>query len=221
MMANRVFEDRLGIWNITPSKLDAGRLARIRGFDGGIIDDVFLPRSAERRDFERVRAHGLHAHLWTATDGRGPDEMARDTLADIRRVGDVGVDLNVEVPDRELREYMIVLVRRIRAEMPGRRLRLNIAPFKAFALPIPELYRDRWLYVCEQTYDGGMGRFSEADCYADLVEHGVPPGKATLCHGAAGPVRGAPGRVCTLPYLGRRRRGVIFSDDLLAEVGLL
>lgn len=221
-MADRVFEDRLGLWIITPANLP-GRLAAIRGFQGGIIRDLFLPRTAAAADFAAVRTRGLAAHLWVATDGLDPDELAERTLLDLSRLSPGALELNIELPaDDPLPGYIDDVVGAIRRVRRSLRIRLNLATWKGFAAPVVRLLTDPNLYVCEGNYLGNMDELvSAADALADLTGHGVPDAKATVCYAAACKVLGSPARVRTLPDLTRTRRGVIFSDDLMVEAGLL
>jgi len=215
-MANRVFEDRLGLWIVNPANLPS-RLPGIRAYG---IKDVFLPRTADPSDLDSVRAAGLYAHMWAAVDGLSASDYANRTLLDIQRLAPGAVELNVELgADLPLAAYIREVVELIRSKLKSKRLRINVAAWKAFALPGDLLRNDANLYACEQTYAGDMARYSEGDVLANLLDW-IPAAKATLCYGAAGPVPGSSGRVCTLPDLTRRNRGVIFQDDLGAEVGL-
>ena len=218
-MANRVFEDRLGLWIVNPANFPA-RAAGIRALG---VKDVFLPRSAQPSDFAAVRAALLYARLWAAVDGLSAADYANRTLLDIQRLRPGAVELNIELnSDPPLAAYIREVITLIRSKRRFLRLRINIAPFKAVFLPADLLTSDPNLYACEQTYAGGMRRFSEADCYDDLLSWDVPPEKATLCYGAAQPnSTTGPSRVVALPDLSRRNQGVIFQDDLCAEVGLL
>lgn len=237
-MANRVFEDRLGCWivpdgagQVTP------KLARLPGLAALGVKDVFLPRQAQPGDFASVRSAGLGAHLWAATDGLSAADYASRFLLDFQRFGSKGAgELNIELSsDPPLKAYMSTAVELIRTVKPHLPLRLNIAPFKAFALPIDLLQSDARLYVCEQAFYGDMSRVAESDALYDLLAWGVPLAKATVCYGAAALVPNAsrvevPWRVVGLgtrwtwsngAIVGQLRRGVIFQDDLLADVGLL
>jgi hypothetical protein len=221
-VADRVFEDRVGLWIITPANLP-GRLPWIRGFGGGIIRDLFLPRTSTVDDLRRVRDAGLFAHLWVTPDGLPAREYAERVLVDLARLKPGAVELNVELPnDPPLPAYIREVVGRIRAVRPNLRLRLNVAPWKGFALPGELLQQDANLYACEQNYEGNMQNLlSPLDVVSDMVAWGVPQAKATCCYAAACQVLGSPARVRTLPDLHRVHRGVIFSDDLLAEAGLV
>lgn len=221
-MADRVFEDRVGLWVINPANLP-GRLPAIRSFGGGIIRDVFLPRSAELADFKRVRDAGLFAHLWVTPDDLSAIAYADRTLADLARLKPGAVELNVELPaDPPLGPYIGTVVERIRSQRPNLRLRINVAAWKAFALPIARLVADANLYACEQNYLGNMDELvSPADVLSDQLAWGAPAAKVSVCYAAACRVLGSPGRVRTLPDLSRLHRGVIFQDDLMVEAGLL
>ena len=221
-MADRVFEDRLGLWIGSPASLP-GRLQAIRSFHGGIIRDLFLPRTAPASLFGDVRKVGLFAHLYVTPDGLAASAYADRTLADIAQLKPGACDLNIELSaDPPLAAYVETAVRRIRATRQTYRLRVNLAPWKGFAVPAALLAADPALYACEQNYLGNMAELlSPADVLADLVAHGCPASKATVCYAAACRVLGSPDRLRTLPDLSRTKRGVIFTEDLMAEAGLL
>lgn len=221
-MPDRVFEDRVGLWVVDADRGVARRNA-IRAFAGGLVRDVFLPRTATSVHFAELRRVGLYAHLWTAADGRSAMTYAADTLADIHRLGPGACELNIELPsDPPLAAYVEEVVRRIRAVRPRFRLRLNFAGWKGFAVPAELLAHDPNLYACEQAYLGNMDELlSPADVLADLVEHGAPPAKATVCYAAQCTVLGSSSRLRTLPDLRRLHRGVIYQDDLMVDAGLL
>lgn len=215
-----VFRDgRLGVWIVSPANLP-GRLAGLRALG---FTDVFLPRTATKSDVERVRVAGfVGAHLWEAVDGETADEYAERVLADVRRLAVGAADLNVELgSDAALEPFMRRVLRRIRSTMPSRRLRLNVAWRKAGFLPVDLLVDDPNLFACEQNYLGGMEPCSAADALEHLLAAGVPREKAAVCFGGAGPVPPAGSRVATFPTGFPPSRGVVFQDDLLAEVGLL
>lgn len=221
-MADRVFEDRLGLWIGSPdSVLD--RLAAIRAFGGGIIRDLFFPRTVTAGLLGEVRKRGLFAHLYVTPDGLSAQAYADRTLADIARLQPGACELNIELPaDPPLAAYVEEAVRRIRAERRSLRLRLNFAAWKGFAVPRTLLAYDHTLYVCAQNYLGNMDELVSAeDVAADLRAYGAPPAKVTVCYAAACRVLGSPARVRTLPDLSRTRRGVIFTENLMVEAGLL
>jgi len=217
-MANRVFEDRLGLYIVNPTNLPS-RLPGIRVLG---VKDVFLPRTAQPSDLATVRAAGLYAHMWAAVDGLSATDYANRTLLDIQRLRPGAVELNIELgADEPLPGYISEVVRLIRSRHSKMRLRLNVAPWKGFALPAVLLVTDSNLYAAMQNYEGNMDNLlSAADVYANLL-WGAPSSKATVCYAAACRVFGSAERVRTLPDLSRLKRGVIFQDDLLAEVGLL
>lgn len=230
-VANKVFEDRLGLWVINPDSL-ASRLPGIVGFG---IKDVFLPRESDLEDLKRVREAGVFAHLWEAANELSVDEYVAQVLADVKRLKPGAVELNIELKsDPPLKAYIRRAVEQLRKAKPGLRMRINIAPFKGFALPVDLLTSDPNLYVCEQSFYGDLSRVAESDALYDLLSWGVPLGKATVCYGAAAlaPTRaGSPSqRFVGLgtrwtwsdgAVVGTLKRGVIFQDDLMTDVGLL
>lgn len=221
-MADRVFEDRLGLWVTSPAELP-GRLARIEAFAGGAIRDLFFPRDAGVDAFRRAREAGFSAHLYAAPDGLAADAYAERVLADNERLNPGAIELNIELgSDLPLPEYVRRAVALVRRELPRKRLRLNLAAWKGFAIPADLLARDPALYVCEQNYLGNMDELLSAeDVAANLRAYGAPPAKVTVCYAAACRVLGSSSRLRTLPDLSRLRRGVIFQDNLMVEAGLL
>ena len=163
-MANRVFEDRVGLLVVDPDR-GVGRLPAIKSYAGGLIRDVFLPYTAAPADFAAVRATGLYAHLWVATNERSAAELVADTLADLARLKPGALELDLELSsDPPLPAFVSDVYYGIRAKRRNLRIRLNLAPWKGFAIPQLELDADANLYVCEQNYTGNMdGLLSPAD----------------------------------------------------------
>lgn len=221
-------DDRLSLYVVQPAVL-VDRLARTRAALGGTFTDLLLPRSSgpELRGLV-LQAGFTGAGLWVADDGLGPSVLASRTLDDLRRTRLGFLELNVESPaDHRLPAYVAAVVAGIRTRKPRLRIRLNVRHRKATFLPLALLRDDPQLFAAEQCYVDPPGTSmvptSAADALRDLLDHGVPPAKAAVCYGAAGPVGGRTGaqRVATVPVGWRIARGVVFQDDLLAEVGLL
>lgn len=216
-------DNRLGLWIVNPQNL-RGRLSAIRSFAGGQITDLYLPREASRDDFKVVREGSLFAHLWVAPHGRPAATFAAETLKDISSLKPGAVELNIEVPDAEIHEFVSESVTRIRASRKSLRLRVNIAPFKARFLPVSLFGVDPHLYLIEQSYFGNMdGRASEDDVRRDMLGAGIPEEKGSVMYAAhCSPEQGKP-RVPALPSLKHRRlyRGSIYQDDLMADAGYL
>lgn len=221
-MADRVFEDRVGLIIVNTANLP-DRLPKIKAFGGGLIRDLFLPRSCTLADIAKVRNAGLSAHLFVAVDGLTADALVDRTLADLTRVGTRGVELNIELnADAPLPAYVRDVVGGLRTVRPGLRMRLNFAPWKGFAIPADLLAQDPSLYACSQTALGNMDELlSPQDVSADLRAHGCPEHKLTVCYSAACTVLGSAARQRTLPDLSRVHRGVIYQDDLMHDAGLL
>lgn len=224
-------DDRLGLWIVNPANL-TDRLPKIAGALAGTITDLFLPPTATAADRTKVLAFGngrfrgclMYA---VARESITPENFAVEVLSDTARIGAGAADLNVELDGDPARisDYCRRTVARIRQSRPSFRLRLNLAWRKGVAVPVDLVAADPNLYVVEQDYAmtfGDMTPTSSADALDDLIAAGVPRAKAAVCYGAAGPVFPPPApRVVTLGVGWRLRRGVIFQDDLMAEVGLL
>lgn len=221
-MANRVFEDRVGLWVVDPVRGIARRSA-IRAFGGGLIRDVFMPHHSTAAQLDAIREVGLYAHLWTAADGLSAADLAARTLADVARAKPGAVDLNVEgVPDLVLGLYCAELVARIRKRLRSRRLRIVLAPWKGFVVPYLPLATDRALYVCAENYGGNMVElYASEDVAHDLRAWGAPADAVTVMYAAHCRVLGSRERQRVLPDLRKWHRGVIFQDDLMADAGLL
>jgi hypothetical protein len=200
------------------------RLPKIKAFANGQITDIDLPREAQPSDMTKVRQAGFFAHLWTTPHGLTGVAYASQVLGDYDRLRPGAVELNVEVPDNQLEDYMRGVHAAIRAVRPYLRLRFNIAPFKAAFLPVDLLQQDPNLYVIEQAYFGNMdGRAAENEILRDMDEAGVPQEKSSVMYGAhVSSALGKP-RVPALPALTIRalKRGSVYQDDLMVDAGYL
>lgn len=214
-------DNRLGVWIIPSINLTdklAHELPRFR--NAAPITDVFLPEPALASHRDQVRAAGFFCHVWTATHDRDPVTFAKNSVTAFNRVKAGALELNIEEPDFELTLYVEQAVAEVRRVKPNLPLRVNIAPFKAQFMPIEMFVADPNLYIIEQAYFGNMdGRASEFDVLYDLLEHGISGDKASIMYGV---LNGTPTRVHSLPSQVRPwRRGSIYSDDLLADAGLI
>jgi hypothetical protein len=195
------------------------RLPRFKTFKPGRITDLFLPREAQPSDMKLVRDAGYFAHLWTTPHGKSAKAYAAQSLLDVDRLKPGALELNVEVDDLE--PYLRECHRLIRAKKPNLRLRFNVQPFKGAQIPWDAFYDDPHAFVIAQAYGGNMDwRASEFDVLLDL-ERWTPLeelGKLSVMYGAhVSPGEGKP-RVPALPGW-IRRRGSIYSDDLLVDAG--
>lgn len=218
-------DNRLGLWVISPTNLQ-DRLPKIRAFCAGAITDVFVPWNALPQHREAIVASGAFCSMWTTPGNTGPIRFAEESLAAFDRVKPGALELNIEKPDDRMRDFVRDCVGHIRKSKPKLRLRVNIAPFKAQFLPVYLFKTDPNLYLIEQAYFGNMdGRASESDVLMDMLGAGVPMDKCSVMYGAANvdPLTTSTVRVPSLPAMTirRLRRGSIFSDDLMADVGLL
>lgn len=218
-MADKVFEDRLGIYVRGTEELRR-RLPSMRALG---ISDFFLPRTATKVDLDAVRNLGGAAHMWWATDGLSAKDYAERALADIAQKGPGAGALNIELhDDPPLRQYVEDVLRIIRAKRRLYRLAIDFAPFKGFAIPQQRILEDPNLYVRAQNYGGNMDFFfSPSEVKDDLEAWGAPKAKATVLYAAACRVHGSPDRQRVFPELRWPMRGCVYNDDLLSEVGLL
>jgi hypothetical protein len=222
-------DDRLGLWIMPTSSPESftdklrDRLPRFKTFKPGRITDLFLPREAQPSDMDLVRqSKDYFAHLWTTPHGKSAKSYAAQTLLDIDRLRPGAVELNVEVDDLE--PYLRECHRVIRAKKPNLRLRFNVQPYKGAQLPWDIISNDPHAFVISQVYLGNMDmRASEFDVLVDLLSFPLDVGwvvehKCSVMYGAhVSPGEGKP-RVPALPGW-IRRRGSIYSDDLLVDAG--
>mgnify|MGYP001587508146 CR=1 FL=1 len=228
MSGPHVFGDgRVGLWVVNPGNLP-DRLNTIKAFANGMITDVFMPQSSYPTDMNLLRSNGLNAHLWTVPGALSEQAYAAQVLSNINRLAPGAVELNIEVEDQLLGPYVRTVLGALRFARPSYRFRVNIAPYKASFLPGDLIIKAPHLYLAEQTYYGDMSRVSEGEALMDMLDAGVPLPKCSLCYGAAMPLPGQVARVPSLPTLfyndrlvRKLRRGIIFQDDLMVEMGML
>lgn len=226
-----VFGDgRLGCWVGSTSleqalaKTDPNYLARLRAL--GFTDLFFRGPDGSSTVKQRVLGAGFTGcHAWWAVDGLTAQQYAQRCLADIARWQPGAGDLNIELAnDPPLEPYMRSVVTQIRAARPNYRIRLNIGARKGVFVPVDLLQTDPALYVAIQCYAGNMDAlFSAPDMERQLRSVGVPDEKIATCYAGACAVGGisGPARVNTFPTAWLPERGVVFTDDLLADGGLL
>ena len=219
-----VFGDgRLGCWIISIGNLTTDRMTKLRQL--GVTDLLLRGPDGTPAAKSKVLAAGFTGcGAWWAVDGLSVAEYATRCLEDEARWKPGFGDLNIEVGDAVLAPYMRGVVSGIRMVKKAWRLRLVIAPRKYGYVPVDMLQDDPALYVAIENYGGNMdSMFSEADQERGLRQVGVPDEKIATCYAAACAVGGVTGtqRVNTFPLGFVPTRGVIFTDDLLAQVGLL
>lgn len=243
---NAFDEGRVGLWIDDPSNF-VGRATNIVRFANGMFTDCFLPRTASVEQFDIInqtwRPDGslMKAALYEVPHDLTADAFCDQVGSDLFRINAPSVELDIEKPDDILAQFIRDVVNGLRQgkrnkantdwlrwPRPTRPFRINIAPNKGWALPVSLVNNDPNLYVAEQCYYGDMSRVSEAEVAKDVVSRGIPWDKFAPCYGAAGPVKLDGTRGITLPsvfYEGRvaakLKKGIVFQDDLMAEVGLL
>lgn len=238
MTGPHVFKDgRIGLWIISPANLPS-RLPKIKASFGGIVTDIFLPLNgsspADRSHVKLVRDASFFANAYAIAPASGSGSaFATECLGRIATLGTGALEVDIEPGnDATIDPFGRSFMTTFRGTRPSYRVAFNIAPFKGGFLPIDLIRDDENLFVRQQTYYGDMSRVSEAECFMDLLDAGVPYEKAGLCYGAAAlvPEDQNTERVVGLGTIwtwsnGQAvrplRRGVIFQDDLLAEVGLI
>lgn len=216
-------DNRLGLWCIENSGLKSKLehvLPRLRALLP--VTDIFLPGHAATREHrDLVRAHGFYVSVYTIPHSETPRAYAARSLRQLASIGGGALEMNIEIPDSQIKGFVSEAVARIRETNPNLRVRVNIAPYKAQFLPAELVRSDPNLYVIEQAYLGNMDAVVPADhCYRDMIDYGIPPHKASVMYAAyCSPRPGLP-RAPVLPAV-QRYRGAIYSDDLLIASGLL
>ena len=219
MIGPHVYGDgRIGCWFMQNESFTDKLRHRLPQVKALGVTDAFLPRTATWTDKALVREIDLFVALYeTPPRGQTAAQYAAQTVKDVDALK-VGVaELNIEgVPDSVLEQFVRDTVLTIRLKKPQLRLRINVVPYKGSYLPADLFASDEQLYAIAQCYLGNMeARVAEDEVKRDLVDNGIPEPKASVMYGAH---VGTP-RVASLPQI--RWRGSIYSDDLLADAGLI
>jgi len=214
-------DNRLGLWIINNSNLTDKLKHVLPRIKASLpVTDIFLPEQANSTHKNQCKENGFFTSMYAIPSGRGPVEFADKAIAAYAGMGAGALELNVELPDGELRSYISSVRARIRSKKPFLPLRINIATFKGAFMPATLFVSDPNLFLIEGAYFGNMdGRASEADVLMDMIFNGIPLEKASVMYGV---LNGNP-RVNSLPAVNIRalQRGSILSDDLMMEAGLL
>lgn len=229
------FDDgRVGLW--VNSTINLNRLPEIATVFNGMFTDVFVSYSANRDSLDKIRATKrpdgtfLKAHLHAVPGALAAPDFALRVHQAIARTAPGVVELNIEEkPDigregADYTRYISDTLQAVHATDPFMRFRVNIAPYKAEFLPTELIASTPQFYACEQTYYGDMSRVSESEALEDLLDYLIPPTRASVCYGAQDEHRD---RLVlpTIFYKGlavrKLARGIVFSDDLLAELQLI
>lgn len=189
------------------------------------LTDIFLPLNASMAAKDVVRQNGFYAHLYAVAHSTPAADLAKQALAARKRLGTGAIEFDLEgpavQPDRPgLAAYSRALVAAIRKTNPNLDIRLNVPPYKGYALDVPLIRNDLHLFVIAQAYYGNMdGRLSEADVILDLQDYGVPLEKASIMYAA---MAGDPRAFC-LPGATYKpiTQGSVYDDDLLIDSGRL
>jgi hypothetical protein len=219
--------NRVGLWAISnaglPDKL-RHVLPRARTLIPNLTD-IFLPLDATMGAKDVVRQNNMFAHLYCVAGTIPAADLAKLAKAARLRLGTGAIEVDLEgaqvQPDRPaLAVYAIEFVREVRKTNPNLPVRLNVPPYKGYALPIQLLVDDPQVYVIAQAYYGNMdGRLSEADVILDLLDWGVPRAKAKIHYAV---MANSP-RTFVLPGASYKpiTEGSVYDDDLLIDSGRL
>lgn len=219
--------NRVGLWAIENANLpDKLRhvLPRARAVIPNLTD-IFLPLNASLAAKDVVRQNNMWSHLYCVANATPADVLAKEALAARRRLGTGAIEVDLEGgavgPDLPgIANYATKFVATIRKTNPRLALRLNVPPYKGYALPIALIENDQNLFVIAQAYYGNMdGRLSEADVLCDLLDYGVRRAKAKIHYAV---MAGEPRAFC-LPGATYKpiTEGSVYDDDLLIDSGRL
>lgn len=223
-------ENRLGLWVMANASLTDKLkhvLPRARKPLPNLTD-IFLPASASVAAKDVVRQNNFFAHLYVVAHDTTAENLAAYALKRRRDLGTGAIEFDLEgsavQPDLPtLAEYATNLVAAVRKTNPNLPIRLNVPPFKGYALPVDLINEDKNLYVIAQAYFGNMdGRLSESDVKDDLLDFKIDPAKVKIHYAVmAGP--DPSNRQVVLPNAAYKplTEGSVYDDDLLLESGLL
>lgn len=245
-MAHAFADGSVGLWSVDPTRT-VNRRHHIAEFANGQFSDIFLPRTATLTQMETIRntirPNNLYmrAQLWMQVDGLSPIELAARINDDISRLKPGCVEIDVELGnDADLNPYITKLHANLRngftfngkqyRARPSFLFRIDSGAQKQQFMPASLFKSDPAFYYSPQSYYGDMSPVNYDETLRDAIKAGIPEDKISVCYGAAGPTGFDPERVCTLgtifyqsQLIGYRRirRGLVFQDDLMVEVGLL
>lgn len=224
--------NRVGLWIIPNSNLTDKLkhvLPRARGAKAiPNLTDIFLPPEAQFFHRDQCRHAGFFVHTYDVAHSTPAVALAKAMKAKRLALGTGALEVDLEgaavQPDKPaLANYARAFVAEIRRTNPNLPVRLNVPPFKGYALPVDLIRDDPQLFVIAQAYFGNQdGRCSEADVLMDLLDWGVPAAKAKVMYGVlAENPQGV--RVYALPNPEYKpiTQGSVFSDDLLIDAGVL
>jgi hypothetical protein len=224
--------NRVGLWVIPNANLTdklTHILPRARGAKAiPNLTDIFLPPEATLSHAKQCREAGYFVSTYDVTHNSPPGVVAAAMLANRAELKSGALEIDLEgaavQPDKpNLAAWARSFVAVIRKTNPNLPIRLNVPPFKGYALPIELLTSDPQVFVIAQAYFGNQdGRCSEADVLLDLLDWGVPRHKAAVMYGVlAENPQGQ--RVYGLPNPEYKpiTTGSVFSDDLLLDAGVL
>lgn len=222
--------NRVGLWVVPNAGLTDKLkhvLPRVRGPIPNLTD-IYLPPEADKSHADQCRQAGFFVSTYDVTHATPPGVAATNMLAHRAKLKSGALEIDLEgaavQPDKpNLASWATAFVKKVRATNPNLPIRLNVTPFKGYALPIGLINDDPQLYVIAQAYFGNQdGRLSEAEVLMDLLDWGVPRHKASIMYGVLceNPQQQ---RVYSLPNPEYKpiTTGSVYQDDLLLDAGLL
>lgn len=233
MIGAHVFkENRVGLWVIPNSNLTdklTHVLPRARGAKAiPNLTDIFLPPEATMTNKEQCRNAGYFVSTYDVAHSSSPEALADAMLLKRMQLGTGAIEVDLEgaavQPDKPaMANFATRFVNRVRRTNRNLPVRLNVPPFKGYALPVAFINNDPQLFVIAQAYFGNQdGRCSEADVLEDLLDWGIAKDKVKIMYGVlAENPQGQ--RVYALPNPEYKpiTEGSVFSDDLLIDAGVL
>lgn len=222
--------NRVGLWVIPNEGLTAKLahlLPRVR-VPIPNLTDIYLPPEAQRSHRDQCREAGFFVHTYDVTRNDAPEVVAARMLKKREELGTGAIEIDLEgeavQPDKpNLAAWATKFVGTVRRTNPKLPVRLNVTPYKGFALPVTLINSDPQLFIIVQSYFGNQdGRLSEADVLEDLLDWGIARPKIQIMY----PVMAENpqgDRVYTLPNPEFKpiTKGSVYQDDLLLDAGLL
>jgi hypothetical protein len=221
---------RVGLWVIPNANLTDKLkhvLPRARGPIPNLTD-IYLPPEAQKSHADQCRQAGFFVNTYDVAHTTDPALCAKRMKAHraLLKSGALEIDLEGAAvqPDKpRLADWTRAFHKEIRRTNPNLPVRLNVTPFKGYALPVSLINNDPHLHVIVQAYFGNQdGRLSEADVLEDLLDWGVLRQKIQIMYAvlAENPQQQ---RVYAMPNPEYKAitKGSIYQDDLLIDAGLL
>src|SRR6187401_2510827 len=186
-------QNRLGLWVIPNANLTdklkhvLPRLKQPKVLPN--LTDIYLPPEATVANKDQVRQAGFFANTYDVVHETDAVTLAKKMLKKRRDLGTGAIEVDLEgaavQPDKPaLASYVTAFMAEVRRTNPKLAVRLNVPPFKGYALPVALINADPQLFVIAQGYFGNQdGRLSESDVLEDLLDWGILREKVKIMYG--------------------------------------